>query len=153
MSACATCGTHLRSVDGVCPTCAARSISSFFHRQGSDDETEVPGYTLHEIIGRGGMGVVFRATRETDGAVVAVKLLPAQLADNEDVADRFAREAHALAAFDHAHVLRVLDSCITPTGRLFLVTEFAAGGDLARRLQQGPLPVADALRKIGRAHV
>ena len=160
MSTCASCGTHLRSVDGVCPTCMARSITSFLRTPRSvDEEAEVSGYDLHEVIGRGGMGMVYRATRLEDAKVVAIKLLPSHLADNEEVADRFAREAHALAAFDHPHVLRVLDSGITMEGRLFLVTEFAAGGDLAKRLQQGPLSVDEALRlyrevlsAIGEAH-
>ncbi|MBL9142236.1 MAG: protein kinase [Verrucomicrobiaceae bacterium] len=147
MSTCATCGSHLRSVDGVCPTCMAKSITSFLKKSNtSDDAIDVPGYTLHEIIGRGGMGIVFRATRDEDSTVVAVKLLPAHLADDDEIADRFAREAQALAAFDHPHVLRVLDSGITLEGRLFIVTEFAAGGDLAQRLQGGQLPVDEALR-------
>lgn len=147
MSTCTTCGTHLRNVDGVCPTCVARTISTFLSTPpNSDEDAEVPGYELHEIIGRGGMGIVFRATRLEDEHVVAVKLLPAHLAGHEEIADRFAREAHALAAFDHPHVLRVLDSGITLERRLFLVTEFAAGGDLAKRLQHGALPVDEARR-------
>lgn len=149
--ACQTCGTHLRRVDGVCPTCVARSITSLLGiaQNRENDDVAVPGYALHEAIGRGGMGVVFRATREADGVIVAVKVLPAHLVDHEEVADRFAREAHALAAFDHPHVLRVLDSGITADGRLFLVTEFAVGGDLARRLQRGALPLVEARRMFG----
>lgn len=83
MSACASCGTHLRSVGGVCPTCVARSITSFLRAPGGGDDEAgdvVPGFELHEVIGRGGMGIVFRATRQEDGAVAAVKLLPAQMA-------------------------------------------------------------------------
>ncbi len=158
---CHACGTHLRRVDGVCPACVARSITAMLSRpaSGPGDEVDVPGYELLEVIGRGGMGIVFRAIRSVDGMVVAVKILPAHLADQEEVADRFAREAHALAAFDHSHVLRVLDSGITPGGQLFLVTEYSAGGDLAHRLLQGALKREEAVRlfhqvldAIGEAH-
>lgn len=159
--ACHTCGTHLRRIDGVCPACVARSITGMLSRPVVEAEgmMQVPGYEMMEVIGRGGMGVVFRALRASDGSVVAVKLLPAHLADQEEITDRFVREAHALAAFDHPHVLRVLDSGMTPGGQLFLVTEHAAGGDLAHRLQQGTLSLDEAvelfhqvLEAIGEAH-
>ena len=147
MSTCVICGTRLRRVGGVCPACVARSITTFLRTPPSaDEDAEVPGYELHELIGCGGMGVVYRAARIADGRTVAVKLLPVALAEHEETANRFAREAHALAAFDHPHVLRVLDSGITPAGRLFLVTEFAAGGDLAGRLQRGLMPVHQAMQ-------
>ena len=117
------------------------------------------GYKLHEVIGRGGMGVVYRAIREADGITVAIKLLPAHLIDDEDLAERFAREAHALAALDHPQILRVQDSGVTDEGRLFLVTDFAARGDLAQRLRDGVLSLGevttmyrDILTAIGEAH-
>ena len=111
-----------------------------------DEADEVQGYDLQEVIGRGGMGVVHRALRVVDGVEVAVKLLNANLSDDEVIADRFSREAHALAAFDHEHVLRLLESGITPHGRLFLVTELAAGGDLARRIQSQTLTLDECAR-------
>jgi serine/threonine protein kinase len=160
LTACPRCGTSLREVEGLCPACMARSVTTLLLAPRSADEVdEVQGYTLDEIIGRGGMGVVYRAQRLADGNEVAVKLLPAHLSDDEEIADRFSREAHALAAFDHAHVLRLLDSGITAEGRLFLVTELAAGGDLAKRIQARSLSLDDCIRifreileAIGEAH-
>jgi hypothetical protein len=122
----------------------ARSITTLLTAPAAAAQPAVPGYRLQEIIGQGGMGVVHRAVRLEDGLEVAVKLLPAHFADDEEIAGRFAREAQALTALDHPHILRVLDSGITPEGRLFLVTAFAAGGDLAARLQRGPLPPEEA---------
>lgn len=152
MTACTTCGTHLACVDGVCPTCVARSLTSLLRplRGGSGaddvDETMVPGYLLGRVIGRGGMGVVYHATGLEDGLEAAVKLMPPHLGGHEEVAARFAREARALEAFDHPHILRVLDCGATRDGQLYLVTELAAGGDLAARLRQGPLVPAEAFR-------
>ncbi|MBU6300375.1 MAG: protein kinase [Verrucomicrobia bacterium] len=143
MSACAVCGSHLRNIDGLCPGCLARSITPFL---GQSSASGVPGYHLHEAIGAGGMGIVFAATHVSDCRKVAIKWLPDHLADDDEFATRLLREAEALAALDHPHVLRVLDSGVTPDGRVFLVTEFAPGGDLAQRLRQGPVPVEDALR-------
>lgn len=159
---CPACGTPLRAVDGLCPACVARSISTLFTARSAaapEEEPEIPGYDLEEVIGRGGMGIVFRAVRLSDDLPAAVKLMPANLADHADLAERFAREVQALTALDHPHILRVLDSGVAGDGRWFLVTELAGGGDLARRLKQGPLPVAEALRlfretaaAIGEAH-
>ena len=129
------------------------------HPNEEDATEEVPGYELMEIIGRGGMGVVYRAIGLENGDEVAIKLLPRHLDGRDDIAARFVREAEALSALNHPHILRVLDRGVTPTGRLFLVTELAKGGDLACKLKVAPLPPSEAFRlfhqvlgAIGEAH-
>lgn len=138
---CNTCGSPLRAVDGLCPTCVARTITSFIKKPAVTDETpEVPGYEMLGVIGRGGMGVVFRALRLDDELEVALKIGSAELFE------RLQREADTLRQLDHPHILRMLDSGLTPDGRCFIVTPWMRGGDLAKRLQQGPLPEKEALR-------
>lgn len=146
---CPKCGTRLRAVDGLCPTCVARVITSFVKGPATrpvDDEPSVPGYEIIEIIGRGGMGVVYRAIRLEDEREVALKLMPPHLSDRADLLERLQREADALDALVHPHVIRVIESGITRDGRWFMATELAVGGDLGKRLQKGPLPVEEALR-------
>ncbi|MFN0079600.1 MAG: bifunctional serine/threonine-protein kinase/formylglycine-generating enzyme family protein [Prosthecobacter sp.] len=151
-SLCPQCHTPLRAVDGLCPACVARVITSFVKQPASltgDDEPEIPGYEIIEIIGRGGMGVVYRALRLDDEIEVALKLMPAHLAGRADLLERLQREAQTLRQLDHPYILRILDSGITADGRWFMATELATGGDLGKRLQTGPIPVAEALRLFG----
>lgn len=146
---CPKCGTPLRAVDGLCPSCVARVITSFVKTSSTralDEEPSVPGYEVLEIIGRGGMGVVYRAVRVDDEREVALKLMSAHLSDRIDLLERLQREADALGRLEHPHVIRVIESGITPDGRWFMATELAIGGDLGRRLQKSALPVDEALR-------
>jgi hypothetical protein len=151
---CQHCGSALRPVDGMCPTCLARTITHFIQQPPGENATpEVPGYEVLGLIGQGGMGVVHRALRLEDETEVALKIGSAELFE------RLQREADTLRQLDHPHLLRVLDSGLLPDGRSYIVTPLMRGGDLAKRLQQGPLPAADALRlfrqvldAVGHAH-
>ena len=138
----------LAELGGVCPACAAQSIASLLRGKDEtgDEGPEVPGYEIESLIGRGGMGLVFRCRRRADSLPVAIKLMPPHPSDRGELGERFAREAEALAALDHPHVLRIIEWGITDDERWFIVTELAAGGDLGKRLQSGALPVGDALR-------
>ncbi|HET7785393.1 MAG TPA: serine/threonine-protein kinase [Myxococcales bacterium] len=66
------------------------------------------GFLVHERIGQGGMGEVFRCTRNSDGLPVAVKILTAQMAAVPDYVRRFGREAAAMAQLDHPGIVRLL---------------------------------------------
>lgn len=145
---CPNCKTELRAVDGLCPACVARVITSFVQKSGavpSEDEAQIPGYEVLESIGRGGMGVVYRAVRLADGTEVAIKIMPALPGNRAELLERLQREAETLRKLDHPNILRIIDSGITPEGHWFMVTELALGGDLGVRLQKGALPVAEAL--------
>jgi hypothetical protein len=109
-------------------------------------ETSLPGYELGAVLGRGGMGEVFRARRVADGREVAVKIAAGSVSGDPALAERLAREADALSRLEHPNILRVLDSGTTEDGRFYLATELADGGDLAQRLREGPLPVDEAAR-------
>jgi serine/threonine-protein kinase len=106
----------------------------------------IAGYRIERELGRGGMGVVYLALREADGArvalktiVPAIKLAPAQV-------QRFIREANILRQLDHPHIVGFYEAgeC---DGVLFLAMNYVQGTDAARMLrEQGPLPVKTAVR-------
>ncbi|MEZ5330751.1 MAG: serine/threonine-protein kinase [Thermoanaerobaculia bacterium] len=105
----------------------------------------IPGYSLLERLGEGGMGQVWRARRLEDGADVAVKLLPAALHDDRTVRGLFLREAILLSTLRHPNVCRLVDSGETEGGRFFFATELVRGRTVAQALIRGALPVRRAL--------
>jgi serine/threonine-protein kinase len=97
-------------------------------------------YELAEVIGRGGMGTVYRAVDLVLGRSVAVKMLPGLLADQDPTSvARFEREARAAAALNHPAVVAVYDTGADETTR-FIVMELVAGRSLDSILRdEGPL--------------
>jgi serine/threonine protein kinase len=94
------------------------------------------------------MGEVYRARDPRLDRQVAVKLLPAALAADPHARERLRREAMAVAAIDHPYICKIFE--IGEAGdALFLAMEYIAGETLQRRLQDGPLPLSDALRLAG----
>jgi serine/threonine-protein kinase len=93
-------------------------------------------YELHEVLGRGGMGVVYRATDRVLARAVAVKLLPAVLAEErpEHVA-RFEREARAAASLNHPGIVAIYDTGAEEATR-FIVMECVSGASLAAILRE-----------------
>jgi serine/threonine-protein kinase len=102
--------------------------------------TLVGRYELAEVIGRGGMGTVYRAVDVVLGRSVAVKTLPALLADQDPTSvARFEREARAAAALSHPAVVAVYDMGVDEATR-FIVMEFVVGRSLEAILRdEGPL--------------
>ncbi|KRF17686.1 hypothetical protein ASG90_04820 [Nocardioides sp. Soil797] len=102
-------------------------------------------YRLVEKLGHGGMGVV-HAARDTDlGRDVALKLVAAHLAEDEEFRSRFQREATVLASLDSPHVIQIYEHGELD-GVLYLATQLVPGGDLQRRLaRHGAFPPAVAL--------
>jgi Tol biopolymer transport system component len=101
-------------------------------------------YRLESVIGRGGMGVVWRATDTTLGRAVALKFLPAEVARDAERVARFDREARVLAALNHPGIAAVYGFESAGDAR-FLVLELAEGETLASRMARGPIPVAETL--------
>jgi serine/threonine protein kinase len=101
-------------------------------------------YEILDQIGAGGMGEVYRARDTQLNREVAVKILPAPLATDTAALARFEREARAVAALSHPHILAIHDFG-TSDGIAFAVTELLEGETLASRLAHGPLPVRKAI--------
>ncbi|MBK9035144.1 MAG: serine/threonine protein kinase [Myxococcales bacterium] len=100
-------------------------------------------YRIIERIARGGMGVVYRAERIPVGRPVAVKFLHAMFADDPDSRARFERETRALARLAHSHCVSIIDFGVA--GSPYLVMEHVAGVTLRDLLDEGALPLEEAL--------
>jgi len=100
-------------------------------------------YLIEGEIGRGGMGVVYRARDTRLDRIVALKALPRVADASPVVRERFEREARLLAALDHPQVAAI-HGIEDAGGRSFLVLQFVAGETLATRLRRGPLSIAEA---------
>ena len=120
-------------------------------------------YLIHEILGVGGMGVVYRATDETLNRIVAIKTLKSVKVGRE-LTDPFIEEARAMARLSHENVVRVYDVGEIG-GRPYFVMEHLTGQSLSKRIIQGPishqlgvelfnkvLEGVNAVHKIGLVH-
>jgi eukaryotic-like serine/threonine-protein kinase len=106
--------------------------------------TQLGPYEIQSAIGAGGMGEVYRARDTRLDRTVAIKVLPTHLAADPHFRERFAREAHAIAALNHPHICALYDVG-EEHGRTFLVMEHLAGETLDHRLKKGPLALAPSL--------
>src|SRR6202140_4249278 len=97
-------------------------------------------YEILSAIGAGGMGEVYKARDTRLNRNVAIKVLPAHLADRSELRERFEREAKTIAGLNHPHICTLHDIG-HQDGIDFLVMEYLEGETLAQRLQKGPLPL------------
>ncbi len=111
------------------------------------EETPFGRYRLHELLGRGGMGEVWRAHDVATDRIVAIKVLPAHLSDDPMFQQRFRREAHAATRVDSPHVIPIYDYGEID-GRLYVSMRLIDGHDLHQVLSNGPLAPARAVRII-----
>ncbi len=96
-------------------------------------------YRVIDLIGRGGMGVVYRVEHVRMGKIAAMKVLHRDLAHDPEVVQRFEREAAAISRLNHPHAVQVFDFG-NAQGNLYLVMELVRGLDLARVISRdGPL--------------
>jgi len=106
--------------------------------------TRIGAYEITSQLGAGGMGEVYRAKDSKLKREVALKVLPADVANDRERMARFQREAEVLASLNHpniAHIHGLEDA----NGTTALVMELVEGEDLAERLKRGPIPVDEAL--------
>ena len=115
-------------------------------------------YEIIDVVGSGGMGEVYRARDGRLGRDVALKVLPASVADSADRLRRFEQEARATAALNHPNILSVFDVG-EHEGQRYVVSELLDGRDLRAELNAGPVPlkraiewVAQACQGLGAAH-
>jgi WD40 repeat protein len=105
----------------------------------------LPGLKVHEELGRGGMGIIYKAWQVSLMRLVAVKVLRPGAAPEERV--RFRTEAEAAARLRHPHIVQIHEVG-EHIGQSYLVMEYAPGGSLARRLDGTPWPASDAAELV-----
>jgi serine/threonine protein kinase/tetratricopeptide (TPR) repeat protein len=116
-------------------------------------------YRVLETLGRGGMGVIYRAEDLKLRRPVVLKLLPPDLTRDPEARQRFIHEARAASALDHANICTIYDIDETPDGLIFIAMAYYPGQDLKERIKGGPMRVKEALnitiqiaRGLARAH-
>jgi len=133
----------LRTEEAVCPRCQSRTIRE---RRGAEGPDPMVGrildgrYRIESLIGRGGMGAVYRGVQLATKQTVAIKLIRSDVAEDVEAAKRFHREARAASLLSHPHSVRVFDFGESEEGDLYLVLEYPAGRTLGKVLRaEGPL--------------
>ncbi|RJS25215.1 serine/threonine protein kinase [Corallococcus sp. H22C18031201] len=115
---------------------------------------ELPGFELQEVLGRGGMGEVWRARQQSLGRTVAVKLLPPRLAKDPEFVTRFEKEATALAALSHPHIVQIIDRGVVGE-HYYFVMEYVEGRSLREAMSTGegltPQQTLKLLLQVSRA--
>ncbi len=109
--------------------------------------TEIAGYRIESLIGRGGMALVYRAEDTRLGRKVALKLLTPLLADSEQFRQRFIKESRLAASLDHPNIVPIYEAG-EADGQLFIAMRYVIGSDLKGLLaeQGGQLPADRTLR-------
>ncbi len=160
---CPACGAAIPpgSPAGLCPKCLmqaglesgglpptkaspAGSGSGFTPPTPEELAARFPQFEILELLGRGGMGAVYKARQRSLDRLVAVKILPPEVGLDPSFAERFAREAKALARLSHPHIVAIHDFGQVE-GQFFLVMEFVDGVNLRQALRAGDIHPAEAL--------
>jgi serine/threonine-protein kinase len=102
-------------------------------------------YEILSELGRGGMGVVYRARDTKLGREVAIKLLPPHLSADPEAVKRFVHEARAASALNHSAIGVIHEIDETEDGQTFIVMALYEGGTLRERLDRGPMTAGEAV--------
>ncbi|MBO0861836.1 MAG: SUMF1/EgtB/PvdO family nonheme iron enzyme [Chloracidobacterium sp.] len=111
--------------------------------------TNLERYEIQELIGIGGMGVVYRAQHEITKARVAIKILRPDLTiSNEEGVGYFFEEATKTVSLRHPLIIKVIGADYTPDGSAYMVMEWLNGCTLDKEMQAGPLPLHRAAQML-----
>src|SRR4029450_11824595 len=119
-----------------------------------DAHWRVGNYQILEEIGRGGMGVIYRARQRHSRRIVAVKRILSYHADSQETLARFRREAEAAASLDHPNILPIYEVSESEDGLPFFSMKFAGGGSLleaAPALRSEPRRAVALMARVARA--
>jgi serine/threonine protein kinase len=155
-TSCRKCGSSGISDEtyGLCPACLLAGFMTPPGRKGpweapaaEELAAMLPQYEIEGLLGRGGMGAVYRGRQADLDRRVAIKILPANLGDDgQDYAARFKLEARAMARLKHPGIVTVYDFGQTAEGLLYFVMEFVEGMDVhAMIAREGRLHSANAI--------
>ena len=103
----------------------------------------IAGYVIEKQIGKGGMAMVYRATQESLGRPVALKVMNPLFADTEEFSERFLDEGRLLASVHHSNIITIHDIGICE-GFHFISMEYVEGGELGEKIKEGITPTQAA---------
>ena len=162
---CAQCGAELAedAPGGLCATCTSKSppegrppdnlaeTAPFGSRFSAPKPEELARYfpqlEIIELLGQGGMGAVYKARQPTLDRLVAVKILPAEVAGDPGFAERFTREARALARLNHPNIVGIYDFG-QADGLYYFVMEYVEGASLRQLVAKRELTPRQALALV-----
>ncbi len=166
-TACPQCGAMTRLDHGTCINCflreglEAKGQASREAFESILSEADVPDqqwrlghYEILEEIGRGGMGVIYRARQQHSRRIVAVKRILADQASSHETLVRFRHEAEAVASLDHPNILPIYEVSESEEGLPFFSMKYAEGGSLraaAPVLRTEPRECVRLMAKVARA--
>lgn len=157
---CPRCQTQLSTdaPDGLCPACLLRQAIDVGNEPDERRVSPAPGFVppapadlgrcfphleVMALLGQGGMGAVYKARQTKLDRLVALKILPPEVARDPAFAERFMREARSLARLSHPQIVTVHDFGDVD-GLYYFTMEYVDGRNLRDLLQAGPLPAAQA---------
>jgi WD40 repeat protein len=155
---CPRCGTRLHSafVGKICPRCALEgagaweesetppsSTGEFSEAEGWKPGARIGDYELVDVLGRGGMAVVYLARQISLDRLVALKMVSAPLASEAHGRERFRREARAVAQLEHPRIVSIHDIG-TSAGSMYYTMDYIAGPDLGRAMRERAIPLREA---------
>ncbi|OGV72159.1 MAG: hypothetical protein A3K18_21140 [Lentisphaerae bacterium RIFOXYA12_64_32] len=167
---CAKCGALLTpgaAPQGLCPRCLlaaaaggteaspmasdaapkARRLADFEPPRAEDLGKHFPQLEILGLVGRGGMGAVYKARQTTLDRFVAIKILPPAVADDPRFAERFTREARALARLNHPNIVTIHE--FGQAGQYYYITmEFVSGTNLRNAIRRATLNPREALAVV-----
>ena len=141
-SFCGHCGTKLPSSEEI-PFSFTKTILAP-PPEISSGTTFADKYKIQEELGRGGMGVVYKAVDTKLKRTVALKFLPPEMTSDPEAKERFVHEAQAAAALDHPNIC-IVHEVEEAEERTYISMAFVEGQSLKERINQGPLNVEEAL--------
>ncbi|HEV2437814.1 MAG TPA: protein kinase [Verrucomicrobiae bacterium] len=154
---CPQCGTPLpaNAPAGLCPACLLRQGAAadtvtdakpppFQPPTAAELAAKFPQLEILELIGKGGMGAVYRARQKELDRIIALKILPPGIGDDRGFAERFAREAKALAKLNHPGIVTIYDFG-RADGLFYFLMEFVDGVNLRQLLHAGRVSPREAL--------
>src|SRR5215210_3762832 len=164
MSTCPKCGTTYPSQVSICSLDGTVLASDGAARDPMVGTVIAGKYRIDALLGRGGMGAVYRATHVMLNKTVAVKTIKPELFEATETVQRFQREARAATSLEHPNIVAVYDLGQADDGSLYIAMEFVDGVNLKDVIgASGPMPagrivrlltqVASALARAHRNHI